>query len=116
MDFDLLKSRFVGRVMADAGAEMEKDINRVISSNAFSDPKWSKRNIATSDTGLVYSHLADHRFVNMKRNTINGKSVKRRSYPIHNQIVMSHYNNIISELKYGFTTAVKEELMNIKDN
>lgn len=113
MEFDVLKSRFISRVMADAGAEMERDINKVISSNAFSDPKWSKRNIATSDTGLVYSHLSSHRFVNMKRNTINGKSVKRVAYPIHNQIVMSHYNNIIRELKYGFTDAVKEELLSI---
>ncbi|MGG5599339.1 hypothetical protein ACPDHJ_05995 [Myroides sp. C8-3] len=116
MDIDTLKGRFINRVMSDAGQEMNADIAKVISANAFSDSKWDKRNVIASDSGLTYSHLAAHRFVNMKWNTVNGKSVKKHYYPIHNQIIMSHYNNIVSELKYGFTEAVKTELLNIIDN
>jgi len=114
MDADILKGRFVNRVMSEVGNDLNKDVSRVIATNGFRSDKWNKRSISSSDNGLIYSHLASHRFVNMKKNTINGQSIKKHSYPIHNQIIMSHYNNIIRELKYGFTAAVKMELLNIE--
>lgn len=112
---DILKGRFVSRVLSETATAMDKDIDKVISSNAFKNSKWGDRSFSTSSSALIYTHLKRHRFVNMKRIKRNNKEIKKHPYPIHNQIIYGHYGSIIRQLKYGFTEAIKLELMSIKE-
>lgn len=110
---EILKGRFISRVFEQQANDMDRSIGKVISDNSFKSTQWGERSFETSSSALTYTHLKRHRFVNMKRINKGSKSINKRSYPIHNQIIFGHYNSIIRQLKYGFTEAVKDELKNI---
>ena len=109
---DILKGRFIQRVFADAAIDINKAQVTYINKAGFKNPNWnSARSFVTSESALNYSQLLKHRFVDMKR--IRGK--KRRPHPIYNKIIWGHYNNIIREMAFGFTDAVKEQLKTMQD-
>ena len=90
-------------------------MSKEITSRGFESPSWGDRSFSVSDSVLSYQHLGRHRFVDIKtRNTKQGKK-RKKNHPIHNRIIFGHYNNIVRELKYGFTEAIKEEYNNFKD-
>lgn len=113
---DILERRFIRRVMRDSSKDIDQAQRKYISSRGFDNENWnSSRGFIISDDGMEYSHLKKHRFVDMRtRNTKKGKQ-RKKSHPIHNRIIWGHYNNIIKELHFGFTQAIKEELMKIQD-
>lgn len=114
MKDDILKGRFANRVFENTAKDIDVAISRKISDNGFSSPKWGARVFETSSSALTYHHLDRHRFVDMRtRNTPEGK-IKKKNYSIHNRIIFGHYNNIVRELSYGFTEAIKEELMQLE--
>ncbi len=113
---DILESRFIRRVLKDTGADINKAQERYMNSRGFENNDWfSRRGFLVSDSTLAYTHLKKHRFVDMK--TRNGKKgVKRKkNHPIHNRIIYGHYNNVIKELHFGFTEAIKQELRTLED-
>lgn len=112
----ILEGRFIRRVLSDAGKDIETAQSKQMSNRGFESNNWySGRSFVVQESTLDYTHLKKHRFVDMKtRNTKHGK-IKKKSHPIHNKIVWGHYNNIVKELHFGFTNAVKEELKNIQD-
>lgn len=112
---EILKGRFIKRVFSETSVDIEKAVSKEITSREFESAEWGDRSFTVSDSALSYQHLGRHRFVDMKtRNTKQGKK-RKKNHPIHNRIIFGHYNNIVRELKYGFTEAVKEELKSIED-
>ncbi|SFU49174.1 hypothetical protein SAMN05216480_10550 [Pustulibacterium marinum] len=111
---DILEGKFIRKVSGEIATEIEKAQDSLMTSRGFSDENWQERSFASSDKGIVYTHLGRHRFVDMRtRNTQEGKR-RKKNHPIHNKIIFGHYNNLIRELSFGFTEAVKEELRGLE--
>jgi DNA-binding cell septation regulator SpoVG len=105
---DIIKGRFIRKVLTETSQDIDKAQREKMSS--FRSGFWKNRTFTVTDTNMIYSHLKQHRFVDMRsRKTKEGKK-KKKSHPIHNRIIMGHYNNIVKEMKFGFTDAVKESL------
>ena len=111
---DIIKGRFIRKVLSETSRDIDKAQREKMSS--FRSSFWNNRTFTVTDSDMTYSHLKQHRFVDMRsRNTKEGK-VKKKSHPIHNRIIMGHYNNIVKEMKFGFTDAVKEELRKMENH
>jgi hypothetical protein len=112
----ILEGRFIRRVMQDSSKDIDQAQRKYMSSRGFENEDWySGRGFTVTENGLDYTHLKKHRFVDMKtRNTKKGKQ-RKKAHPIHNRIIWGHYNNIIKELHFGFTNAVKEELRSLEE-
>jgi hypothetical protein len=112
----ILEGRFIRRVMQDSSKDIDQAQRKYMSSRSFENEDWySGRGFIVTENGLDYTHYKKHRFVDMKtRNTKKGKQ-RKKAHPIHNRIIWGHYNNIIKELHFGFTNAVKEELRSLEE-
>jgi hypothetical protein len=112
----ILERRFIRKVLQGTSKDIDQAQRKYISGRGFENNDWnSGRSFTVSENELGYTHLKKHRFVDMKsRNTKTGKK-RKKSHPIHNRIIWGHYNNVIKELHFGFTNAVKEELRNLGD-
>lgn len=112
---EILKGRFAKRVFTDTAVDIDKAQTKYMNSRGFESPEWNDRTFQTSSSALVVQHLGRHRFVDMKtRNSKAGKK-RKKSHPIHNKIMFGNYNNIIRELKYGYTDAVVEQMKSLED-
>lgn len=113
---EILQGRFVKRVFQETAISIDKDVSATMSKRGFQSPEWERRTFQTSDTVLAYQHLIKNRFVDIRtRNTKDGKR-KKKSHPVHNRIIFGHYGEVIKELSFGFTEAVREELLTIEEN
>ncbi len=102
----ILERRFISKVLQGTSKDIDQAQRKYISGRGFENNDWKNT--------LGYTHLKKHRFVDMKtRNTKTGNK-RKKSHPIHNRIIWGHYNNVIKELHFGFTNAVKEELRNLE--
>lgn len=112
----ILEGRFIRRVMQDTAKDIDQAQQRYISGRGFESEDWnSGRGFTVNENELGYTHLKKHRFVDMKsRMSSKGKN-RKKSHPIHNRIIWGHYNNVIKELHFGFTHAVKEELRKLEE-
>lgn len=112
----ILEGRFIRRVSQTMTQDVDKAQTAYMSSRGFESDDWySGRSFVATETGLEFSHLKKHRFVDMKtRNSAKGKK-RKTQHPIHNRIIWGHYNNMIKELHFGFTHAVQEELRKMQD-
>lgn len=111
---DILKGRFSKRVFTDTAADIDKAQKKFMNSRGFESPQWFDNTFQTSSSALVVQHLARHRFVDIKtRRTKTGKK-RKKNHAIHNRIMFGHYNNIIRELKYGYTDAVIQEMKTLE--
>lgn len=112
----ILEGRFIRKVSQTMTQVIDKAQTAYMSSRGFESDNWySGRGFVATETGLEYSHLKKHRFVDMKsRNSSKGK-VRKKQHPVHNRIIWGHYNNMIKELHFGFTHAVQEELRKLAD-
>lgn len=113
---EILKNRFINRVLKEAGTDIDKAQRRYMSSRGFEKQDWyTDRSFTAQGNALDISHLKKHRFVDMRfRNTDKGKK-KKGAHPIHNKIIWGHRNNIIRELTVGFTEAVKQKMRELGD-
>lgn len=112
----ILEGRFIRRVLQDVSKDIDSAQRNYISSRGFKSGNWnSGRSFTVYETTLGYSHLKKHRFLDMKTRTSKTGKKKKKFHPIHNRIIWGHYNNIIKELHFGFTNAVKEELRNMQE-
>lgn len=108
---DILKGRFVRKVLQGAAADIKKAQDSYFSSRGFNMSNgWNDRTFNITDNALDYSHLKKHRFVDMKTREVKGQKKSKKSHKIHNKIFWGHYNNIIRELSFGFSEEIKEEL------
>jgi len=112
---EVLEGRFIKRVMSEESQDINLAQIKYMDSHGFSNQDWrTGRSFVASETALEYSQLLKVRFVDMKSISAGMAKHKKKSHPIHNRIVYGHYNNIIREMKYGFTDAVKEELRQLE--
>lgn len=112
----ILERRFIRRVLQDTSKDIDRAQRSYISSRGFNNPNWnSGRGFTVTQNELGYTHLKKHRFVDMKTRMTSKGKVRKKSHPIHNKIIWGHYNNVIKELHFGFTNAIKEELRNIEE-
>lgn len=112
----ILQGRFIRRVMQDSAKDIDQAQRKYMSGRGFESNDWySGRGFTITENGLDYTHLKKHRFVDMKMRTSKKGKNRKKSHPIHNRIIWGHYNNIIKELHFGFTNAIKEELRNLEE-
>ena len=112
----ILEGRFIRRVLQDTSKEIDHAQRAYISGRGFENNDWnSKRGFTVTENEMGYTHLKKHRFVDMKTRTSKAGTKKKKSHPIHNKIIWGHYNNVIKELHFGFTNAIKEELRNLEE-
>lgn len=113
---EILQGRFVKRVLQEQSKEINLAQVKYISGHKFGSPHWlAARGFTANESALEYAHRLTHRFVDMKtRQTDKGKK-KKKAHPVHNKIIWGHYNNIVRELSYGYTEAVKEELKGLEE-
>jgi hypothetical protein len=111
----ILQGRFIRSVSQDTAKDIDQSQRKYMSSRGFEGNDWySGRSFIATTDGFEYTHLKKHRFVDMKYwNTKKGRT-KRKPHPIHNKIIWNHYNNMIKELHFGFTEAVKHQLRNME--
>lgn len=120
---DLIKQRFVGRVLREQGdlmlsrqgAAMRKRL-KFKTGNLLEQRKLvvSEGN-DVMDGSIKLTHVDYERFLDIRGRRIPG-SKKTRAYKIHNRFVMGTYYAIARELMFGLTEEVrvglKEELGN----
>ena len=112
----ILEGRFIRRVLQDTSKDIDQAQSAYISGRGFENNDWnSARGFTVTENEMGYTHLKKHRFVDMKTRTTKNGKVRKKSHPIHNKIIWGHYNNVIKELHFGFTNAVKEELRNLEE-
>lgn len=112
----ILERRFIRRVLQDSSKDIDRAQQSYMSGRGFENNDWySGRSFVVTENELGYTHLKKHRFVDMRTRTSKQGKKRKKSHPVHNKIIWGHYNNIIKELHFGFTNAVKEELRNLQD-
>lgn len=112
----ILQDKFIRKTLRDVAVDIDKAQRNVMSSRGFENDDWyNGREFIVSNNTLDHTHYKKQRFVDMRtRNSKKGTN-RKKSHPVHNKIIWGHYNNIIKELHFGFTNAVKEELRNIQE-
>jgi len=108
---DVLKGRFTSQVLREESQNIDSAQESLMSRRGFrSDEFYGGRSFEVNGNTLEYTHLGKHRFVDMRtRDSREGKK-KKKNHPIHNRILFGHANNIIKQLHFGFTNAVKAKL------
>lgn len=97
---------FVERVLKKRAKDISAAQNEVLSS--FASGFWKRRHFKFDDTNLIYTHLAAHRFVDMKTRKVEGRRKDKERHEVHNRIIMGNYAGIMNELTYGLTDQMKK--------
>jgi hypothetical protein len=113
---DIIKNRFIRKVFGETAKDIDSAQKKIMSARGFEKSEWfSGREFSVTDNSMDMKVLLKHRFVDMKtRNSASGKHSKK-SHPVYNKIIWGNYNNVVREMAFGFTEAIKEELRNIND-
>ena len=105
----ILNGRFVEHVLNKNAKLLDANIKRGMAD--FQSAFWNQRNFNVSGNILAYTHLKQHRFADMKtRQTKHGR-IRKKHYQIHNKPAFGVANEIVRELTFGFTDALKAQLM-----
>lgn len=113
---DVLKKRYIQKVLSEQGNEMIQAQNKVMRQRGFTTSSFYDNSFSVSNDTLQLDILKLHRFVDMSsRESANGKH-KKKSHPIYNRIIFGHLPNIVNDLSFGFTDAVIQELKQLEDN
>lgn len=97
---------FVERVLKKRAKDISAAQNEVLS--GFASGFWKRRHFKSDDTNLIYTHLAAHRFVDMKTRKVKGRRKDKERHEVHNRIIMGNYAGIMNELTYGLTNQMKK--------
>ena len=106
----VLQGKFIEQTLKKHGETINIEIGKRQASAGFRSAFWSKRNFATKGNTMVYTHLKQHRFIDMRTRKTKSGTKKKKNYPHHNRILYGQANNLVRELAYGFVTAIKEEM------
>lgn len=106
---DVLKGRFISRILREEGQNIERAKQKVVST--FASRNMYAAQYTNTDSTLTMTHPMVLRFIDMKtRNTKTGK-VRVKSHPVHNKIVFGHANNVVRRASFEYTSAMKEMLL-----
>lgn len=109
----IAEGRFIAQVLGDSATELDKDISERM--NSFSSSFWAQRNFAVQNTTLTYTTLKQHRFIDMKNRQTKGGVQTKKRYQIHNRPIYGHLNNIVREVSFGFTDAIKSKFFQLSN-
>jgi hypothetical protein len=110
---DIIKQRFIKAKLKETADGIKNTSKQRMGS--FTSSFWNDRSFTTDDNTMVYTHKPVHRFVDMRTRKKNGVPKRKKSHAIHNRVVMGNYSQLVKELSFGFTEAVKEQFRNIAD-
>lgn len=111
---EILQGKFIRRVLNETAKEIDKSQSRTMS--GFRSTFWNNRRFNISSNQLSLQHDKRIRFLDMKnRIRRDGTSQRKKSRVVHNRIIYGKYNNLVRELSFGYTDAVKEELRSLED-
>jgi hypothetical protein len=112
-DDAILKGRFIKQKLNETAKAIEELQNKKMI--GFNSSFWRDRSFAVTDNEMEFEHLKVHRFIDMRtRKQKDGSSKKKKSYAIHNRIVMGQYSQLTKELAFGFTQEIKNQLRGIQ--
>mgnify|MGYP003630849107 CR=1 FL=1 len=121
----LLEQRYIDKILNQEGKAIWKAQKAAISKYGLkrhSGQLQDKLNYVVEGStdkysgDLQISFIKYLRFLDMKKKHQSGKTEKgklikrRRQYHIYNRIIFGHYNEIYTQLAYGFTEEVKAQL------
>lgn len=101
----IAEGRFIDFVLKNESESIDADIDKV--TNKFKSNFWINRDFSITNNTLIYTSLKKHRFLDMKTRLTNNGVVFKERHQIHNKPIFGHLNNIVRELSFGFTDAVK---------
>lgn len=117
---ELIKKRFVGRILQEEGHRLLKNQGSVLykklrfHDGTLRDSRHVKISGGASlDGQLTYTHVDYERFLDMKRKVKKKRSsgfTTRRGYRIHNRFVYGTYSAIAYRLMYDLTDNLKESI------
>jgi len=113
---DVLKKRFIQKVLNEQGSDMLKAQNDAMRNRGFTTAGFYDNSINVQADTLQLDILKLHRFVDMStRESATGKH-KKKSHPIYNRIVFGHLPNIVNDLSFGFSDTIIQELKQLENN
>lgn len=113
---EILENKFIRRVFTDTAKDIDTAQRQYMSSRGFQHNEWfDKRGFNVQDNNLEISVMKAHRFADMKTIATKKGTHRKKAHPLYNKIIWGHYNNIVREMAYGYTEAVKAELMSLED-
>ena len=104
----VLEGRYIKIKLEENARDVDAEIKKRMGS--FSSSFWSNRSFSVVDNKLTYTHKKQHRFVDMKNRKGKSGIKRKKRHTIHNRPIYGHLNNLIRELHFGFTDAVKAEI------
>lgn len=107
----ILNGRFVEYILNKHAKLIDADIQGKMNAFGFHSPLWKNRYFSVTKNVLSYTHLLQHRFVDMQTRQSKSGKIKKHSHAIHNRIMFGHAGEIVRELTFGFTQALKAQLM-----
>jgi len=112
---EILEGRFILRSLQEFADDVNQAQVKYMGTHGFSNTDWfTSRSFTAADNALQYAQLLKHRFVDMRFISAGMTKHKKKSHPVYNKIIYGHFNNLVRELKFGFTDAVKEELRSVE--
>ena len=108
----ILERKFVRQKLQETANDIQREQDKRMRS--FNSDFWRNRTFSVTDNELEFEHLKVHRFADMKTRTLkDGSKRKKKTYGIHNRVVMGQYSQLTKELAYGFTEEIKHQLRNL---
>lgn len=118
---DLIKKRFVGKVLQEEGKRLIRNQGAILykrlvfREGVLRDSRGvSVRESDAMDGELTFKHVDYERFLDMKRKVKNkrGESRTRKGYNIHNRFTYGTYHVIALRLMNDLTDEVREGIRN----
>lgn len=109
----ILEGKFIQKVLQEKATSIDKAISEKTA--GFQSAFWKDRNFQVNNTTLVYTSKLQHRFLDMKTRQSNNGLVRKKNYAIHNKPIFGHLSSIARELNFGFTEAVKADLLQLNN-
>lgn len=108
----LIKQKFLSRILREEGENIDKAQTQLMGQRGFTSRElFANRRFTTDKNTLNYTHLPEHRFIDMSSvQTKEGKK-KKVAHPIHNKILMGHANNMVFRASFEYTSRMKEMLL-----
>lgn len=111
---DIIKGRFIRRTFEETAKDIDTAQVKLMTNRGFRSSEWySGRSFSVTDNQMDEEVLKVHRFVDMRTITSEKGKHKKKNHPVYNKIIWGHYNNVVREMAFGFTEAVKEQLRTI---
>lgn len=106
---DLISRAFIEKTLKNNIQSWRKAQDRALAS-APDGPKIDlvkySRNFAVSGDTLTHKHNIQQRFIDMRRTRYG----KQKPVQIHNSTLYKTFNNILFELRFGLTNAVRAQI------